>query len=744
MIRERHSMLLLWSLAGLLGLGMGQRPLTAADAPSTHRSVSDATARLRAAATPAEGQPAGPDSAAWAALADSVDQGLAAYQAAPDDAARRAALDGLAGTTATLRTSAWAPAQELASPLDDWSRPRRGLLDASTSLTETIGRLPATADPNVQANRQRWVELVDRLRDSFRTYDTATTVRDRLDGLEAIRQTLDTMDQVSRSAPWLPALQLRGALSSLFERPNLEAVADLPTVAAFLEKDVATTGPITRNGQVSYVTAGAKTGFGLLPSDDGLVFYNRQQLTSVTPIRGFQQQVAADPQGRRAAELYCFSATSNDFAELTIVGALRPSGLSLSPSSTHATQVTLGSQPTQGKGLVRLFAGLLGQDQQTILSKVYQGAVGEIKQGVIEGANAEQAERVGQAQAEQNAQLANVLIGNNTAALAGQLGVSRLDIRSRPSFAWVRGNVEWLDGQSGLGADASKPPQFAQTEPGVTTDVHLTSLLTNLSRGFLDSPKAQGVQNVLLTTKAVPEGAPASSGVTTTPNADYAAFLSAIDASRAANDPKATAIRIRKPEGDPQFAVDAKGNLVAIVPNLTIEVPAPPPSGLGNLLGGGGANNAPPARVFRLEAPRAEFAVSLNYTPWSVSGPAKMAAKIESFDPGPGTKLTALGATEDEATPVNALTTAVVLGVFRARVQGQPIEVPLDQLPLTGFAITSISPLDPSGWMRVVLSRTQTAPTYTAAAPSPAPYVQPVQVAQPAPVYQPTVYQQAR
>ncbi len=53
------------------------------------------------------------------------------------------------------------------------------------------------------------------------------------------------------------------------------------------------------------VTAGPKTGFGLLPRDDGISFFNSQTLTSVTPIWDFQQQMEQDPQGRAGGEAVC-------------------------------------------------------------------------------------------------------------------------------------------------------------------------------------------------------------------------------------------------------------------------------------------------------------------------------------------------------------------------------------------------------------------------------------------------------
>ncbi len=90
-----------------------------------------------------------------------------------------------------------------------------------------------------------------------------------------------------------------------------------------------------RKGYVSQVTAGPKTGFGLLPSDDGIAFFNSQLFTSVTPVQDFQNQIASDAQGQRAAKLYHFDATSYDWAELTITTVLRDSGLQIAPSYRH-------------------------------------------------------------------------------------------------------------------------------------------------------------------------------------------------------------------------------------------------------------------------------------------------------------------------------------------------------------------------------------------------------------------------
>ena len=133
------------------------------------------------------------------------------------------------------------------------------------------------------------------------------------------------------------------------------------------------TGPVYRKGYWSQVTAGPKTGFGLLPSDDGIAFFNKQTLVSVTPITDFQNQIAADPQGQRAVKLYQFSATSYDWSELTITTVLRPSGLTITPSSTHAIDAAVSAVPTQGGGLGRAIAALIGMDRQAITERVKEG-----------------------------------------------------------------------------------------------------------------------------------------------------------------------------------------------------------------------------------------------------------------------------------------------------------------------------------------------------------------------------------
>ena len=117
-----------------------------------------------------------------------------------------------------------------------------------------------------------------------------------------------------------------------------------------------------------------------------------------------------------------------------------------------------------------------------------------------------------------------------------------------------------------------------------------------------------------------------------------------------------------------------------------------------------GSSAGPPARWYRIEAPRAEVALAFQLHPVA-GGPPRLEARVASFDPGPGTKLLAIN--EDPANPVQVgmIPSAVILGVVRARVQGRPIDVSLDAANLPGYELQSVSDLDPSGWMRAVLRR---------------------------------------
>ena len=236
-------------------------------------------------------------------------------------------------------------------------------------------------------------------------------------------------------------------------------------------------------------------------------------------------------------------------------------------------------------------------------------------------------------------------------------------------------------------------------QPGVCADVHLPSIGTNLARGYIQSPEVQKIENFLIVTRKVPPGTPPAQGIATTQNADYATFLKAADEARAANDPKVLAVRIKRPGPSPEFNADKDGHLVATVHDFLIEVPAPPQAARGGLAG-------PPAKIYRISAPDAEVDLSFTIAPATPTAPLRLTGKVAGFDPGPGAQVYAVNDSETEATPLPAFTNAIVLNVFAGKLVGQPIDVPLSNVRLQGFAVTGVSPLDPSGWLRVTLSPT--------------------------------------
>jgi len=700
-------------LAGMLtgvGIENPNSAQAAAPAPTSYMGVEKTIASIRDNWS-RPGAVADPNAPGWNVLFDALLNDLREYSRADNSVDRLTPLNRIYQMSTALAAVPWAPAIQLREELRQWLRPRVHLAWAERRLDDTVRGLPPSNDPSIIANRQRWVDFVSNdLGQALGQYNGATTVAQRQEGLKRVHDALRSLQTHNQERTWQPSWDLQTAVNHLFNQPNLDVTADVSVVSPLFDQNLVTSGPVYRKGYWSQVTAGPKTGFGLLPSDDGIAFYNSQMLTSATPITDFQNQIAADPQGQRAVKLYGFSATSYDWAQLTVYTVLRTSGFSLWPAYNHNIDAAICSTPAQGGGFGRLVAGLIGMNQNRITQKVYQGAIGNFRQRIPQEAQEEAQERIGGEQATRNAQLGQYLIGNNMLAFQDFL-ISGLSLRSRPDAVYVGGLLQSRAGDRQRGADAPQPAKLAAPDPGLTADVHLISVLNSVADGLYQRGDVQSVSNLMIVTKDVPPGSPPQDAATITRNVDFPTYSRAVDEARKANNPKVTAIRVKRPARAPEFAVDARGFLVALLREVEVEVPAPDKSSqAGSMIG-------VPARILRVQFPQLEVAFS-HQLEEPAPGSHRIRAKVEDFAPSTTTQVLVINDDESKAAPLNRFSGALVISSIGARLRNQPIVANLDNVNLRGFAIQSISPLDPSGWLRVSLARTQTAaPAMTVAAP---------------------------
>ena len=293
-------------LAGMLiGQWAGEtRPAhAAAPAPTSYAGVEKAIASIRQGWT----RPGGaedPSAPGWNALCESLSADLREYSQAKSTADRLAPLNRIYQVSMALASVPWSPATQLREELRQWLRPRVRLAWAERRLDDTVRNLPPTSDASVQANRQRWVDFVENdLGKALGQYNGAATVSQRQEALKHVHDALASLRLRNEQRPWQPSADLVGAVNDLFNQPNLDITADVNIVSPLFDRNLVTTGPVYRKGYWSQVTAGPKTGFGLLPSDNGIAFYNSQLLTSMTPIHDFNIQVGSDPRGQRATKL---------------------------------------------------------------------------------------------------------------------------------------------------------------------------------------------------------------------------------------------------------------------------------------------------------------------------------------------------------------------------------------------------------------------------------------------------------
>jgi hypothetical protein len=696
--------LMVLGICGSVGWAVREAAGQAAPAPPTSIGVERTIASIRQALSRPGAGPV-PNADAWNRLFNTLLEEFQAYAGAKDEAGRLSALNRIHEIQAALETVGWPPVATLRAEVSEWLRPRARLAWARRRLADTVESLPAASDSAAQANRTRWLDFVrSDLGEALRAYDGAQTVQRRQEALRRLHEVLANLHrqnerQQSQGRTWAPSRELEAAMNDLFNRPNLDIAADVATVQPVFAVNLVTTGTVIHEGYTSMLTAGPKTGFGLIPLDGGIRFYNSQSMFFITLIHDFQQRLAQDPEGQRATQLYHFTARTYDWSNLTVTKTITPEGVSFSPNLTHNIEAVICSTPTQGNGLKRGIAALIGMNQDKITAKVKEGALPRFRQQIPQESLEEARERTSVKQAKQNADLRSKYLPGNETAQVGDFLIKQLSMASRPEAIYVGGRFEWRGAPDQRGADMPQPPSLAATtEPGVTADLHLGSVLTSAASGIWRQDRLRSVQNVMIQTKVVPPGTPPRDAVDIRENVSFADYIKAVDAARYAHDPHVQALRIARPQQPPEFSTDARGYLVALVRDFQLDAPAPDQQSGGAMLG-------VPAKVLRFKAPLVELALSYQLDQ-STPGSLQLQGKIQHFNPGTRGEVLAINDDEDQARPLNRFLSAIVMTALGARLRSQNIDINLDQLQLPGFAIRSVSSLDPSGWARINMVRT--------------------------------------
>jgi hypothetical protein len=632
---------------------------------------------------------ASPDGSGWAGLFATLRGDLKAYATASDADSRVAALNRLHKTAASLDSTPWQAAAQLRDDLRYWLAPRITLAWAEyQTLAQNAKGTP---------ERERWTDYIEKtLRPAVGALEGARTADERAQAVDAIDEVIHTL-QAKDSLPLnAKSDTLLAALSGLYLQPNLEITIDHSALSSFiLPRGIVEAGPIFFKGQWSYVTPGPVQGIGFSPTADGIQVVVRQSLTSITPIRGFEQQMeAADPRAQQATSMYHFAATSRDDAVLTMVALFRlGTGLQMAPGYEHAVNAAITTTPVPGAGMKRFIASLIGQGQRRITDKVYEQSITKMRDSVAANARELSTIRTTESAARLNAQIRPYILDGRTVGI-DRMGVTDLRLFTAGDHATALGTLYSFDGPKLQRATFAQPRRLNSFQPGITADLHLPSVLANLVQGAYQNPEVQNTTSIQIEATA---GAPdAKNPPTITRNVDFPAYLQSVQSGVPEGKP-ATIVRLMKPSRPPEFSVGTNGDLIVLVSDFQLDVPAPTQVA-------GGIAGSPPASVYRLKSPLAKIGLGLYLDRSNPAVPPALKAKVTSINLEPNSSVLAIQQDEAAATALNPLMARVVTTAFGTRVVGQSFDLPISALNRPDISLIDISPLDPSGWFRLVLS----------------------------------------
>ncbi len=614
---------------------------------------------------------------------------LQAYSGTTDADARVAALNRLHQSVATLDQTTSPAEAQVRDDLRYWLRPRIALAWAEyQTLAQTTKGSP---------ERERWADFIEKtLRPAVGALEGAKTPADRTRAAESIDNAISTLQTRTDLPANAHSDTLVAALASLYLQPNVEVTIDHSALTSFImPKGIVEPGPIFFKGQWSYVTPGPVQGIGFQPTADGVQIVVQQAFTSMTSIQGFEQQMEAnDPRAKQATSMYRFSATTRDDAVVTMVALFQiGTGLQLAQGYQHAVNAAVNTTPVAGAGFKRMFASLLGQNQKAITDKVQQGVMAKLPGEVVSNARELSGIKSSQGAARANALFRPYVLDGQTVGANG-VGITNLRLTTGSNYATAHGNLYSFDSPKPRRATFPQPRKLLSFQPGITADLHVPSVLANFTDGAFKNPEIQGITSLQIEAPAgtaAPGTAPKISR-----NVEFPAYLEAVQQGQQAGN-ASQLVRILKPSRAPDYSVASNGDLLVSIPDFQLDVPAP--SQLK-----GGAVGGPAASVYRIAAPSVQLGLSVFLDRSNPAVPPALKAKVTSFNLDPKFSVKAIDKDEASAQPLNPIVSRVVSAGLSSKIVGQTFDLPVAALNRPDVALVDVSPLDPSGWLRLILA----------------------------------------
>jgi hypothetical protein len=684
-MKPTRSLILMFSLILMLS---SPQPAFSANTAPTYRSVIDHLDSLSSTASvelKKSAETLKTDLKKLVATTD-FDQRLLAYQA----------LERQAGEW--LEKGSQLPAAaDVGKSLSQWVAPRLKALQYAISARDSIKRGDAHITPDHKAVYE---QIVVPLVDSLEQYEAADKVGLRFDAREKIRDLVGRLEKKLAELNWPDAREIISTIESRWESPNLLFTISEKGLKPLLDRGIVNNEAVQFKGRVSYVSPGDKQGFGLIPSDDAIGFYIRQSMTSRTPVTDFESQVQSNQGGRLLTRAYALGNTIQNDSILTMSFAVRPTGVSMSPSYENNVQPQLSIAPRQGGGLTRMVMGLAGMNQQRIVNEIYNRSIGQIQSETEINSKELGQLRANEAAAELNNTLKAYARSEDTLNF-DKIVAERIKTRTEPTHIHAEARLFYeVAGIRSIGPLDVPPPLDPVDERYVTAALHVPNVMENLAANFFEELSQRGKATIAFLPDNDGDGAleiEIQSG-------QELLHLAVGESLRITREPKSAklapgapfgAITISEQKLVPHFTMDSKGHLIMIFKAFKMDIAAPALTLFSEGRMGG---------AIRIDSPGAELDMEIINLPASGNQPERLALKVHSFQLDPRSKIYAYSEAGKEPTELSAFRKATVLAAATGFLASRPLDLPLDALRFGDkVKVVKVSPLGKLGWFQFVV-----------------------------------------